>query len=193
MAAPREFFAFIRALWEEWEVLLTGGTFGALLVLYGSVSGKAVAHHVGWVFLFATFLWSVFLSWRKQWREAEKNFVALGVAQLMELREGKTSPLANTILRPYIGKRIRVTGKLSDVSDRFFLTRLIHLRSEGILLAAQVPFWSASKFLPIPKGTVISLTGTISEIGTLAIQLVDVDLVPNPPIVAPLGAEESVA
>ncbi len=179
MAWFSDFRAFLNSLWEEWKMLLTGGSISAILVLYGSWSGKSLAHLAGLSFLGLTLLRAVFLSWRKQWREAAKNFVDISPASLIELREGKTSPLAKTLLRPYIGKRMKVTGTFYDVSDFLFWYKLVHLYSGGALIAAQVSHWSAKKYIPLPKGIVITLTGTIAAISDSAVSLSGIELVAN--------------
>jgi hypothetical protein len=181
MSWLRDFRAFLNSLWEEWKMLLTGGgTPSAALVIWGYTSGKPLFHVVGWTFMGLTLTTSVFFSWRKQWREAEKNFIQIGPAALMRLREGKTSPHANTILKPYIGKRIKITGTFSDVGGIFPGITSVHLHCEGVLIAALVPFWTAMTFVPVPKEAVITVTGTITQISALWINISGIEIVPNP-------------
>jgi hypothetical protein len=184
MSWIREVVAFIVSLCREWVVLLTGGALTAGFVIWSNVSGKPIPLHVGWIFLSLTLIASAFLSWRKQWREAEKNFVQIGPAALMKLREGKTSPHANTILKPYIGKRIKVTGTFSDVGGIFPGIKTVHLHCEGVLIGAHVPFWTAMKFVPLPKDEVITVRGTITQIDALWIAVSGIEIVPNPLIAA---------
>lgn len=177
-------------------MLLTGGTPSAALVIWGYTSGKPIIHVVGWIFLALTLTASVFFSWRKQWREAEKNFVQIGPAALMKLREGKTSPHANTMLKPYVGKRIKFTGVFVDVSGDLFVIKNVILRCEEVLISASVPFWKVRTFVPLPKGAVITVTGTITEISNLAINISGIEIVPSPLIpitVTPSSTDEVTA
>jgi hypothetical protein len=181
----REFVTFIVSLCREWVVLLTGGGVAAVLVVWGSATGKPLPLHVGWIFLGLTLMLAAFFSWRKQWREAEKNFLQIGPAALMKLREGKTSPHANTMLMPYIGKRIKVTGSFIDVVEIMFGIKNVHLLCEEVSISALVPFWKARAFVPLPKGAVITLTGTITEINNLSINISSIEIVPNPSVPIP--------
>jgi hypothetical protein len=177
----REFLTFIVSLFREWVALLTGGALAACFAIWSNLSGgKPIPLHVGWVFLSATLVTAAFLSWRKQWREAEKNFVQIGPAALVELRNGKTSPHANTVLKPYIGKRIKVTGTFTDVDGLLLGIKTVHIYCERVLIGANVPFWTAMKFIPIPKGAVITITGTITKVADMWINISGIDIVPNP-------------
>jgi hypothetical protein len=179
----REFVTFIVSLCHEWVALLTGGALAASFVIWSSVSGKPIPLHAGWIFVSLTLVASAFLSWRKQWREAEKNFVQIGPAALMKLRNGKTSPHANTLLRPFLGKRIKITGTFSDVNDILFGFKGVHLRCEDVHITARVLFWKARQFVPLPRGEVLTVTGTITEIGALWINIGGIEIVPTPLIV----------
>jgi hypothetical protein len=188
----REFSTFIVSLFREWAVLLTGGTLAAFFVIWSNVSGRPIPLHAGWFFLSLTLLASAFLSWRKQWREAENNFVQIGPNAPMKLREGKTSPHANSVLGPYIGKRIRITGTFVDIADTVIGMKILQIKCEGVLISGHIAFWTARRFVPLPKGEVITVTGTIIEIDSLSITINGIEIVPNPsvPIVAtPLLSE----
>jgi hypothetical protein len=176
----REFVTFIVSLCREWVVLLTGGALAACFAIWSNWSGKPIPLHVGWVFLSTTLVAAAFLSWRKQWREAEKNFVQIGPAALVELRNGKTSPHANTVLKPYIGKRMKVTGTFTDVDGLLPGIKTVHIYCEQVLVAAHVPFWTAMKFIPIPKGAVITVTGTLTKVADMWINISGIEIVPNP-------------
>jgi hypothetical protein len=102
------------------------------------------------VFLAITFLLSVFFSLRKQWREAEKNFIDLSPSELVKLREGKSSPHAKTLMKPFIGKRIKVTGKFKGNDDLFYGVKLVHLDVADLRIIARVWLLAGNKFVPIP-------------------------------------------
>lgn len=178
----REFSTFIVSLCREWAVLLTGGVLSGCLFTWSGLSGRPIQPRTWLVFVSVTLLFATFFSWRKQWREAEKNFVQIGPAALMALRDGKTSPLATTLLKPYIGKRLKITGTFNDVSSTIFGMKMVHFRCENVMIGAHVPFWTARKFIPMPREMVITVTGTISEVNSLWISLSGIELVPNPPI-----------
>lgn len=179
----REFCAFLASLLQEWGALLTGGIPSAVIVVWGYVSGKPMIRVFGLVFLGLTFLLSLFLSWRKQWREAEKNFVQISPAALMELREGKTSPHANAVLKPYLHKRIKFAATFSDISYVMSGLMIVHLRSGDVSVHAFIPFWRDRQFSPLPKGEGITVTGTLTEINQLGIKIAGIEVVPNPLVV----------
>jgi hypothetical protein len=180
MAWIMEFSAFIKSLWEEWKILLTGGTPSAGLVFWGYASGRPLLHIIGWVFLAITFLLSVFFSLRKQWREAEKNFIDLSPSELVKLREGKSSPHAKTLMKPFIGKRIKVSGKFKDIEDLFYGVKLVHLDVADLRISARVWLLAGNKFVPIPPGEMITLIGTINSVESSSIFLTSIELIPNP-------------
>ncbi len=176
----REFITFIVSLFKEWGTLLTGGALAAALSIWSIVSGRSTPLHIGWIFLWLTLIMAAFFSWRKQWREAENNFVQIGPAALMHLRKNKTSPHADTILKPYIGKRLKLNANFMDIADVAFFVKILHFECEDVSISALVAPWTAKRFLPLPRLSKLTITGTITEIRSLGISISGIEIVPTP-------------
>ena len=94
----------------------------------------------------------------------------------------------NTLIRPYIGKRIKVTGTIIDVSSSFILTpSFVHLTcgddgsfANQASVTIALPFWAVRQFVPLPKGTVITVVGRIANISIFSVSINSVEVVPNP-------------
>lgn len=178
----QEFKAFISSLWDEWKVLVTGGTTAALLVIWGYVKGQSVASKTGLVFLAFTLLLAAFYSWRKQWRRADKTFVDIGPAALMKLRQGKTSPHAQAVLKHYIGRRILLTGTYRNLLSSGFGMGIVMLECEGEDISAPMSLRNARQFIPFPMGETVTVSGTITAVDGLTIEIGGVELLPNPSV-----------
>jgi hypothetical protein len=74
-SAIRDFASYAAVLWQEWKVLLTGGSIMAAAALHGFVIGKPVPANVNWLIVGLTLILAAFLSWRRtvmtaeQWRQ----------------------------------------------------------------------------------------------------------------------------
>src|ERR1700683_1938553 len=108
----RDFARFVLAAWNEWKVLLTGGTLIALLFVIGTVRGKTMPPEINWLVLGLTLISAAFLAWRKEWIENGKDFVDVTPEQLANLVRGVTGVAALSRLRPYRNKRIKVSGEI---------------------------------------------------------------------------------
>ena len=83
----RDFLAFVAALWHEWAVLLTGGSIIALLSLWNFAGRKPVPQSANWLIVGITFILASFLAWRKQYLDADKDFISRSPLELMQLIE----------------------------------------------------------------------------------------------------------
>src|ERR1017187_8028834 len=159
----RDFLLFVAALWREWKALLTGGSiiaFEALWVLSGKPPLPQTAN---WIIVGLTMILASFLAWRRQWMEADKDFVHLSLAELRDLSRIGTALHTKTVLKPYIGKRIRVTGTIRNAFPAATLA-FVKLTCDGVEVSLELPFWGLKPFAPLPKGTSITVVGRISEI-----------------------------
>jgi hypothetical protein len=61
----RDFVSFLHALWNEWKVLLTGGSIIAALAIWGML-GKSLPYHLGQLVIGLTLVIAAFFAWRKE-------------------------------------------------------------------------------------------------------------------------------
>lgn len=86
----RDFFEFVRALWKEWQALLTGGSIIALLWLLETVIRKPAIPSVNWLIVGLTFMIAAFFAWRKEWIRGGQGLANRTPKQLIGLFEGRT-------------------------------------------------------------------------------------------------------
>jgi len=85
----RDFAFFLRALWREWRVLLTGGSIVAVLVLI-NLGGRSIPRKVNWSIIGITFILAAFRAWRNEWINAGRGFVEVDFASVEEAFKGRT-------------------------------------------------------------------------------------------------------
>lgn len=168
----RDFASFLRAVWQEWKVLLTGGSIIALLSLWAFVSQKPIARSIDWLVLGLTLMLATFVAWRKEWVRNGEGFIAVSPLELTRLVAGKTGVHADALLMPYLNKRIRVTGKLSDVVSFSGLPyTYVVLKLDQIDVRMSMLRWRAWPLLPIPRNTAITVVGRIARVAASSIEL----------------------
>lgn len=167
----RELFIFASAIWAEWTVLLTGGSIAAI-VWITNLSGHRIPLYVNWLVFGVTFGLSSFFAWRKQWVAAGSGETSITLVKLLELREGKTTPRAKLALKPHIGKRITISGSLTDISTVVpLVASLIFLSSDGVSVGAYISYWKAQSLAVLPKESVVTLSGRISRVNGVSVVL----------------------
>ncbi|HYN82934.1 MAG TPA: hypothetical protein VES88_15725 [Gemmatimonadaceae bacterium] len=62
----RDLGQFLRALWGQWKVLLTGGGLMAIVAIFAFATGKEIPRPWGWLTLGFTFVAASFTAWRKE-------------------------------------------------------------------------------------------------------------------------------
>jgi len=176
----RDFFEFLFALWQEWKTLLTGGTIIALAWLFEAIKGKPVPGRVNWLIIGVTLILSAFLSWRREWIQNGKGFITASVEEITTSVRDVTDVYANIKKRPYLHKWIRVTGKIDEVSPLNYPlpypSVYIVIKCEGLRITFMPPRWRASHFLPLSRGTIVTVAGRISEIESYGLKLTGVEL-----------------
>jgi hypothetical protein len=109
--AVSDFFRFLRALWPEWIVLLTGGTIFAALSIWGLVGKNAISKPLSWGVVAATFVMACFRAWRTADRaraeRAERVFIDSPKA-VVEALAKHTSVVAEHLSNDYVGQWIKV-------------------------------------------------------------------------------------
>lgn len=108
----RDFLFFIRALWREWAVLLTGGSIVALLALFTLSTGRTVPQSINWLVIGITLMLAAFLSWRVEWIKAGQGLVDLDFKEIQAIFKGRTEPQIKPLLRRYMGKWTTISGML---------------------------------------------------------------------------------
>ena len=163
---PRDLWFFLGAIWREWRTLLTGGTIIALLALWAFFGKNAPAQSLNWLVLAATLITAVFLAWRAEWLKAGGSFVEMDLKRIAQTCEGRMGPQVRGVLHYYLGKRLKISGKLADVSELSGYRLIIYLRVEGGFVDVFVPFWNrefkgARHF---PKDSSLTVTGQIYDV-----------------------------
>lgn len=172
----RDFFSFIRAVWLEWKTLLTGGSLIAVIAIWSAVTGRSVPHNVSWLVLGLTLMFAAFFAWRKEWTTGSRQYIDIELGKLTGLSANRTSAQAATLLAPYIGKSIKITGKLNDfkfIPLSLFMHVYIEVgpRLSRILILAIFSRGNGNKLVPLPKGTTITVAGRISKVEPYSIYL----------------------
>lgn len=173
----RDFGDFLRALWREWKALLTGGSVIAALALWQMSTGRSVARRMNWLIVGLTLMLASFFAWRREWIHGGHGLVSLSPKQLTDLFDGRTQTHANLYAKQYIGKRIRVTGEIYDVSTITFFVCLLHLKADGAWITAPMGPWKARSLAPLAKGTIITVAGRIAKLSRSTIELGSVELI----------------
>jgi hypothetical protein len=172
----RDFLLFVAALWHEWKALLTGGSIIALEALWMFSGKPPLPQAVNWLIVGLTMMLAAFLSWRKQWIEADREFVGLLPSELTDLARSGTMLHAKTLVGPYIGKRIKITGAIENIHSAagYGFVWLKCGRARVILVIA---IWRLKSFAPLPVGTSITVVGRITEIDRSDVRLNSVAIV----------------
>ena len=166
----RDFWFFVRALWREWRVLLTGGTIIAVITLWTLVGKKPPSQNVDWLIVGFTLILAAFLSWRSEWIKAGQWFIELDPYAIARTCSGLTELQTKERLRHYVGKRMKVTGKVSDIVNldlslpwRMFM---IHMDIEGATVHCLVSRWNRSfqGFTALPNGSILTVSGEIYSV-----------------------------
>jgi hypothetical protein len=170
----RDFTSFLAALWREWKVLLSGGGIIAVLSLWNLAGWKPIPHDINWLILGMTFVLAAFAAWRREWIDAGKGFVTVSPAELIKLYESGTSALGEVLVTPYIGKRMRVTGKVYDVQNNGFGSMShVSLTGDQFFLALWIPSRKMEPFMLLPKGATITVAARISSVYASGIRMRD--------------------
>ncbi len=160
----RDFSRFVLALWREWRSLLTGGTVIATLYIWNSVSVKPLPQSINWLVVGLTFIMAAFMAWRKEWMSAGSGFVDIDLAELEKELHGKTGVHQRSIERPLLGKYIRVTGNIDNVSFHAYMA-FVRLKTNGTEVSLEYGWrGNARSFIPLPKGTTVTVTGRIGRV-----------------------------
>ena len=173
----RDFILFVAALWHEWKTLLTGGSIIALVTVWSLSSGKPLPQTVNWLIVGLTMMLASFLSWRKQWMEADKDYVSLLPSELTSLAKEGAALHAETSVKPYIGKRIRVTGTINNMFYAGPWASIVWLDCDEKRVTLLLSRWGLKPFAPLPIGTPITVVGRIVEISLVEVTLRDIIIV----------------
>jgi hypothetical protein len=186
----RDFSSFVAALWREWKVLLTGGSIVAILALLHFFGVKSlpqnVEQSVSWLIVGLTLILAAFFAWRRQWIDADRNFLTLPLEELTRLTEDCTKVHANTLIRPYLGKKIRCPATIDNVYPDKHLA-FVTMKHGALQITLRLPRWKIRPFVPLPKGTIVTVVGRIYAISKDAITLTNCHIVPALPEVPPGG------
>jgi hypothetical protein len=176
--APRPIGILLR-LWAEWKVLLTGGSIIALVTLVQTARDKPISNRFGWLVLGLTLILSAFFAWRKEWIANGKGFVTIPAGDLMASVTDLTGVYAKIKKRPYINKWIRITGEISEVSPMMapFPSLWVMLDIENHRTVRFMVSRSRSNFVPLAKGTPVTVAGRIEDIMSFGITLRNVELI----------------
>jgi hypothetical protein len=168
----RDFIEFLRAVWKEWVVLLTGGGLMAALALWQLGTGKSVPASVNWLIVGFTLIVAAFLAWRKEWIASTTGSpVHVDPAQIVRPYWDRTKIQADIYAKQYLGRHVRLRAILSDVSTEGPLATFVHLKAGEVSITSMVPRWRARPFLPLAAGAVVTVAGRIEKIDALSISL----------------------
>lgn len=188
----RDFVSFLHALWNEWKVLLTGGSIIALVTIWSAISRNSPPKGIGWVIVGLTLIIAGFLSWRKQWLQADGRVAEINLKDVCDAVAGRTVVQAKSFVKPYLGKRVKITGILGDVWQEGLLGSLVSIFvladkdkpwTKIQVTAAGMPRWRIRPFIPLPSGTSITVTARIREVGFCSVSIGDCELVQAHPVV----------
>jgi hypothetical protein len=172
-----DFARFLAALWREWKVLLTGGSLIAILALWSMGTGKSIQQSVNWLVIGTTLLLAGFFAWRREWIQNGRGLVNVTVDELMATFEGRTSVQATTLVRPYVGKHIRVSGTLKQVSKLRFGSHFVYLDLGQHHVTIKMLGQAGRHCALLSKGTKVTVIGRIKEVSVLSVYLSARDIV----------------
>jgi hypothetical protein len=175
----RDFWLFIVALWGEWKVFLTGGSIIAASSLWNLVGWKPLSQKVDWLILGLTFIAACFSAWRKERVEPKVDFITVRPAELVRLSNTGTRVHANTLVGPYIGKRLKVTGAIDDVEREPGPQSFVYLKADGVLLLLKIASRALEPFIPLPKGTTVTVEARIHSVRGNVVVLTECTMVPT--------------
>ena len=118
---------------------------------------------------------------RKQWSEADRNFVSISVSELIGLTRDRTDFHAGTLIRPFLGKRIAITGNFRNATYIFGIVGMAFIDCGNENVVLHLTRWNVKSFVPLPAGTVITIRGRIKEVERLGLHLQNVEIIPTPP------------
>jgi hypothetical protein len=175
----RDFWSFITALWREWRLFLTGGSIVALYSLWNLAGWKPLPQSVNWLILGLTFVLAAFSAWRREWMEAARDIITVRPSALVNLFDSGTEVLGETLVKPYIGKRLRATGEVSNVQRGYgpLSTSYVFLMSDGVMLALWIPSREFGKFVLLPKGATVTVVARIHSVYHGGIRMTNVAIV----------------
>jgi uncharacterized membrane protein YfcA len=187
----RDFLFFLRALWREWVVLLTGGSILAVAFLWGALSGRSLRPNAVVGIVAITFLLAAFLSWRSQWVKAGQDIIHIDFPEIDQIYAGRTSPQIRQLLRPYMGKRTTVTGKLASIIESngpgvFPTIVTLDLSDRKVAVGFGLPCahvlvhpWHMSfrGMEAFPQGALMTINGRISSLSGASVSLSGPELI----------------
>jgi hypothetical protein len=177
---PRDFAYFLAALWREWKVFLTGGSIVGALSLWNLAGRKPIPQNVNWLILGLTFVLAAFAAWRKEWIDSGKGFTTVAPAELIRLFASGTKVLGETLVKPYIGKRLRVRGTVYNIENNGFGNiSYVFLSDPPVFVALWIPSWKMGPFMVLPKGTIITVVGRINSVYDSGIRLTNCTMAPT--------------
>jgi hypothetical protein len=161
----RDFGYFLAALWREWKVFLTGGSIVAAYSFWNLAGWKPLPQNANWLILGATFILASFFAWRREWIESGRDILVVRPTELVKLFASGTNVHGETLVKPYIGKRLRATGTVYDVQrNAVGVMSYVFLKSDEAMLALWVPRRAIGPFIPLPKGATITVVGRIHSV-----------------------------
>jgi hypothetical protein len=178
----RDFVSFLRALWHEWKLLLTGGSVVAIIALVNLFSGKSVPQSINWLATGLTFMLEAFFSWRREWINGGSGFVEIDFKSLPQIFEGRTKPQAKALIRHLLGGRIKVTGVLEEIQEAAgspVFPSTLQLRFERTVIVVDVYPWNRSftGANVLSRGTVLTVSGRIRELTPSVVFLSSCELI----------------
>jgi hypothetical protein len=189
-----DFVCFLRAVWRKWNVLLTGGSIIAFIAIYETVTGTRAPVPIGWMVLGATLVLAAFFAWRDEWLRTGKGFINLEPKELAQLIRNRTSAQRDALTKEYAGKRIKINGKLADVSHSIlfpWLSSITIHADDGFSVYADVWRWRSGLYSSLNMGTMLTITGRIAMLESYYIFLTGCELIKIGDIAMPAPRQES--
>jgi len=125
-----------------------------------------------------------FFTWRKEWARNERGLIDISVEQLTRSLKGKTEIYEKTLVKPYLGKRIKLSGSLVNVTRYAPFLWLVHFRissaagrAADVSVIVNMTGWKAQAYIPIPAGAIVTVIGRIKHIDAWKIELTGSDLI----------------
>jgi hypothetical protein len=174
-----DFFHFLEAIWSEWKLLLTGGTIIACFSLWTFATGHALSRYLSWSVLVFTLVLAAFFAWRKEWVAGSRGFIDVTPAQLGVLSNNRTSVQADALISPYLGKSMKITAPLNDITTEGVLFTTVFLREPGfasMFIVFRLPYWKRKTFLTLSPGMRLTVAGRLRAVSTSTIWLKSVML-----------------
>jgi hypothetical protein len=191
----RDFAVFLRALWHEWKILLTGGSIVAFLALLNFGGAKSIPQYVNWVIIGVTFVMAAFHAWRNERTNVARSKrhvstevpvpapkrIVIDVAPeyLMGFYKDHTDVQADKLAENYIGKWLKLSGKVANVVSSSAITKTWHVilaYKAGYFMGVDFDNAWADQISVLKRGDEIRVLGQIEAFDGSRLHLVHCEL-----------------